>query len=66
IRRQGRAKVSVMLVAGRNSPCPCGSGKKYKRCCEAKEAEMRESLLPAGRFRYEFGSYGGPSDMTHK
>ena len=20
-------------VVGRNSPCPCGSGKKYKRCC---------------------------------
>ena len=20
---------------GRNSPCPCGSGKKYKRCCAA-------------------------------
>lgn len=19
---------------GRNSECPCGSGKKYKRCCE--------------------------------
>lgn len=19
--------------AGRNEPCPCGSGKKYKRCC---------------------------------
>ncbi len=19
---------------GRNDPCPCGSGKKYKRCCE--------------------------------
>lgn len=18
---------------GRNAPCPCGSGKKYKRCC---------------------------------
>ncbi|MFX1490495.1 MAG: SEC-C metal-binding domain-containing protein [Promethearchaeota archaeon] len=18
---------------GRNSPCPCGSGKKYKNCC---------------------------------
>lgn len=18
---------------GRNSPCPCGSGKKYKQCC---------------------------------
>lgn len=21
--------------AGRNQPCPCGSGKKYKRCCGA-------------------------------
>ena len=21
---------------GRNDPCPCGSGKKYKRCCLAK------------------------------
>ena len=21
---------------GRNDPCPCGSGKKYKRCCEGK------------------------------
>ena len=21
---------------GRNSPCPCGSGKKYKRCCGSK------------------------------
>lgn len=20
--------------AGRNDPCPCGSGKKYKRCCK--------------------------------
>lgn len=23
---------------GRNDPCPCGSGKKYKRCCLAHEA----------------------------
>jgi len=21
---------------GRNDPCPCGSGKKYKKCCGAK------------------------------
>jgi uncharacterized protein YecA (UPF0149 family) len=21
---------------GRNDPCPCGSGKKYKRCCLGK------------------------------
>ncbi len=23
--------------AGRNDPCPCGSGKKYKNCCLAKD-----------------------------
>jgi len=23
---------------GRNEPCPCGSGKKYKKCCGAAEA----------------------------
>ncbi|MCX5799780.1 MAG: preprotein translocase subunit SecA [Candidatus Eisenbacteria bacterium] len=23
--------------AGRNDPCPCGSGKKYKKCCLPKE-----------------------------
>lgn len=22
--------------AGRNDPCPCGSGKKFKRCCEGR------------------------------
>ncbi len=24
-----------MVKIGRNAPCPCGSGKKYKRCCLA-------------------------------
>jgi len=24
---------------GRNEPCPCGSSKKYKKCCESKPAE---------------------------
>jgi len=49
-----------MTKIGRNAPCPCGSGKKYKRCCEAKEAKMRETPLLPGRFRYESGSYGDP------
>ena len=25
------------IVVGRNDPCPCGSGKKYKNCCMRKE-----------------------------
>ena len=24
------------MKIGRNEPCPCGSGKKYKQCCEGK------------------------------
>jgi hypothetical protein len=27
---------SQKLKVGRNDPCPCGSGKKYKRCCRGK------------------------------
>ncbi len=34
VRREGRK-------VGRNDPCPCGSGKKYKRCCLLKEEEAR-------------------------
>jgi hypothetical protein len=44
---------------GRNDPCPCGSGKKYKRCCEARDREraaspyagmtMQEALAEPGR-----------------
>jgi tetratricopeptide (TPR) repeat protein len=34
-----------MVKAGRNQPCPCGSGKKYKRCCLPKdEAAASETL----------------------
>jgi SEC-C motif-containing protein len=25
--------VHASAKAGRNDPCPCGSGKKYKKCC---------------------------------
>ena len=49
-----------MAKIGRNAPCPCGSGKKYKHCCEQKELAMREEKPPPGRFRYESGSYGSP------
>lgn len=27
----------MMDKTGRNDPCPCGSGKKYKSCCWKKE-----------------------------
>ena len=35
--RQGPAPIkATQAKVGRNDPCPCGSGKKYKQCCLAK------------------------------
>jgi len=31
-----------MATSGRNAPCPCGSGRKYKLCCLEREAEERQ------------------------
>ena len=37
-----------MAKPGRNDPCHCGSGNKYKKCCLAKdEAAERDSLVEA-------------------
>jgi hypothetical protein len=40
---------------GRNDPCPCGSGKKFKKCCLGKDedeliarVDARSSVPPAG------------------
>ena len=43
-----------MAKPGRNDPCPCGSGNKYKKCCLAKEeAAEREQLAKAEARRAE-------------
>jgi uncharacterized protein YecA (UPF0149 family) len=36
--REGAPRLPVTKVkkVGRNDPCPCGSGKKYKKCCGMK------------------------------
>jgi preprotein translocase subunit SecA len=31
-----QSETSSLHKIGRNDPCPCGSGKKYKKCCGAK------------------------------
>lgn len=43
---------------GRNDPCPCGSGRKFKKCCEGKalvplpaESEPPRRRIPDGEFR---------------
>ncbi|NLI69956.1 MAG: hypothetical protein GX364_03690 [Firmicutes bacterium] len=33
-REEGKPQpIKVGKKVGRNEPCPCGSGKKYKKCC---------------------------------
>jgi tetratricopeptide (TPR) repeat protein len=47
-----------MPKVGRNEPCPCGSGKKYKRCCLGKDqAFEREALSTARKARHDDDRY---------
>lgn len=32
-----------MAKPGRNDPCPCGSGNKYKKCCQSKDEAAERS-----------------------
>jgi tetratricopeptide (TPR) repeat protein len=36
-----------MANIARNAPCPCGSGKKYKKCCEGKASKPPQSPQPS-------------------
>lgn len=43
--RHDSAIISKMRT-GRNEPCPCGSGKKFKKCCLNGTKEVRRELIP--------------------
>jgi uncharacterized protein len=48
---------------GRNDPCPCGSGKKYKKCCEKKTETLNTIIqqeildLQADIVRFAYANY---------
>ncbi|MFK4998932.1 SEC-C metal-binding domain-containing protein [Bacillus sp. N9] len=42
-KRLDEQKGAAKLKIGRNDPCPCGSGKKYKKCCIEKLESSRNS-----------------------
>ena len=59
---------------GRNDPCPCGSGKKFKKCCLPKKEELelklqsqptQEELFPWDKYPpiYREGTRPGLSDF---
>lgn len=41
--------------AGRNDPCPCGSGKKYKNCCltqKQQEQQKQQQKYSLGKRKF--------------
>lgn len=40
-----RGAVKLNVSVGRNEPCPCGSGKKYKKCCGAQKTVSITSII---------------------
>ncbi len=42
-------RADVWDKTGRNDPCPCGSGKKYKNCHYRQIQEQRQAAAPTGR-----------------
>jgi tetratricopeptide (TPR) repeat protein len=56
------AAINTTSKAGRNDPCPCGSGRKYKHCCQPKELAAEsaskgkaQALAQAGKRRLDAG-----------
>jgi hypothetical protein len=39
------------MTVGRNDSCPCGSGKKFKKCCAAKRETTTAGLTAAIRMK---------------
>ncbi|MFC0691585.1 SEC-C metal-binding domain-containing protein [Paraburkholderia humisilvae] len=44
------------LKIGRNDPCPCGSGRKYKRCHGSNGLTSRNGTLPFRSCRSRFAN----------
>lgn len=40
----------AIMKIGRNDPCPCGSGRKYKNCCLEDQGSGLPNEGPAGVF----------------
>ena len=40
------------MKIGRNDPCPCGSGKKYKFCCLKKIDNTKTEIIAQNGYEY--------------
>jgi hypothetical protein len=68
-----------MNKASRNEPCPCGSGKKYKKCCidkilsfpvkdsfEGVDPKSSSKFLDMVKSEFEMGEYNSLDEMNEK
>jgi methionyl aminopeptidase len=42
----------MTIKVGRNDLCPCGSGEKFKKCCEGKDAPIPVDLAAYYKKKY--------------
>jgi predicted O-linked N-acetylglucosamine transferase (SPINDLY family) len=65
---------SMLTTTGRNDPCPCGSGKKYKKCCLTNVAQNEagenpvphQELFLLGRQAYRSGRHGEAATLIQR
>ena len=57
-----------MNKISRNDSCPCGSGKKYKKCCGLREQQTRKPRLsnPFSAISKVAGGKGSPMDLARR
>src|SRR3989344_1476945 len=51
---------NAKMKVGRNDPCHCGSGKKYKKCCldkDTKHAQLKQRVMKISRRDFISGPY---------
>lgn len=72
-------RAKTQKVVGRNDPCPCGSGKKYKKCCgkggsedagadvvEVESTDVTEEAAPVKKTRKTATGKEGKSEESPK
>jgi tetratricopeptide (TPR) repeat protein len=50
-------------AVGRNDPCPCGSGKKYKKCCLSRDQAKVTASSASGHDDHHHHRQAGPTPM---
>jgi uncharacterized protein YecA (UPF0149 family) len=65
---------NIMGKISRNAPCPCGSGKKYKKCCLQKHAAQSiiqrassptPEKLSVPAFEQLYAKYEAPDNLSN-